>query len=241
MMKNNVTSIKKPIKPDPLLKGFYTVRDAARLLQIDSTQKVRGWLTGHSNSYSDAIIKRTYNPINNVHEVSFLDLMEMRFINHYRQKNIPLQTLRVAAKNARDELGTSHPFALSGIRFMSERKKIFLDTANELGDRKLLNLITKQFEIYQVIEQILEMGVKFDDATGAAKEWRPNENLAPDVYINPHYAFGQPVVGNKAVATSAIYQTYQAEEGNKEKVADWYGIDVTLVTQAVQFEVSLAT
>lgn len=237
---SKVTNIKDH-KSDPLLNGFYTVREAARLLRIDSPQKIRGWIAGHSNSHSGAIIQRTHTPINNIHEVSFLDLMEMRFINYYRQKNIPLQTLRVAAKNARDELKTTHPFALSSVRFMNERKKIFLDTASEVGDRKLLNLITKQFEIYQVLEQILEIGVKFDAQTGLAKEWHPDERLAPNVYINPHYAFGQPVVGEKAIATSAIYKTYQAEEGNKGKVADWYGIDPALVSEAVRFEASLAT
>ncbi|HBR68407.1 MAG TPA: hypothetical protein DEA55_03430 [Rhodospirillaceae bacterium] len=236
-MKNNVTKIKKA---DPLLSGFYTVRDASRLFKIDSQRKIRGWLDGHANSASPPVIERTHNQLGKINEISFLDLMEIRFINYYRQRDIPLQTLRVAAQAAREELKTTHPFALSGIRFMNERKKIFLETADELGDKKLLNLVTKQFQIYQVIEQILELGVEFDD-DGMAKQFFPNRELAPNVYLNPHFAFGQPVVGDGAVPTSAIFKTYQAEEGNIKKVSTWYDVPEAHIIEAIRFEASLAT
>lgn len=223
-----------------LTEGFYTVRDAARYLRIDSPQKIRGWLAGYQNSQSQPIILRTYQPQGRFQEISFLDLMEMRFIAHYRLTGISLQSLRKAAQTAREELKATHPFALSGVRFMNERKKIFLETASALEDKKLLDLITKQFTMYEAIEKSLEVGVDFNEQ-GLAQQWTPNANLAPDVFMNPSYAFGQPVVGEKAVSTKAIFNTYSAEDGNIERVADWYGISSSQVDQAVKFEASIAT
>ena len=57
---------------DPLLAGFFSVADAARLVGV-SPALVRGWLNGYSNSQSGPVIDRDFA---GTRTVSFLDLME---------------------------------------------------------------------------------------------------------------------------------------------------------------------
>ena len=120
------------INSDAVAGGFYTVREAARLLQMPSARTVHGWLAGHTHSGAGPIIKRQYEPIGDIHEVGFFDSMEIRFVNHFRQQKISLQSLRRAAANARKELQQEHPFAMSNVNFMADRKEIFLHTAKEI-------------------------------------------------------------------------------------------------------------
>jgi hypothetical protein len=61
---------------DPLLAGFFTLRDAARLLKMDNTQRIRAWLTGWGESKSGPVIDPDFDG----RVVSFLDLMEARFV-----------------------------------------------------------------------------------------------------------------------------------------------------------------
>jgi len=63
-------------RPDPLLKGFYTVSDAARLLGIENKQRIYAWVQGRANSA--AMIHRDFEPADSIQELSFWDLMEVR-------------------------------------------------------------------------------------------------------------------------------------------------------------------
>ncbi|HEV2037417.1 MAG TPA: hypothetical protein VGQ96_02335, partial [Candidatus Eremiobacteraceae bacterium] len=209
---------------DPVAGGFYTVREAARLLRVDSTQRIRGWVAGYKTNNAGPIIKRQYAPVKGIHEVGFLDLMEMRFIDHFRKQNISLQSLRRAAKNARKEMKQDHPFATSNVLFMTDRKEVFLHTAKQEGDHFLLNLMTNQIEIYEALEKVLAAGVEFDPHTGVAKRWIPISEC-PNVIVDPRVAFGRPVVEPKRVPTSVIFALWSAEDGNTEAVAKWFHVE----------------
>jgi hypothetical protein len=228
------------LNADPIAGGFYTVREAARLLQMDSAQRVRGWLTGYKTNRVGPIIKRQYTPLAGIQEVGFLDLMEIRFIEHFRRQNISLQSLRVAAKNARKELHQDHPFATSNVKFMTDRKEVFLQTAKATGDKFLLNLMTNQIEIYEAFEQLLAEGVSFDPKTGIANRWHPLQGDCPNVIVDPRIAFGQPVIAPGFVPTKALYALWKAESGNAKGVATWFHVDEAAVNESVKFEMRLA-
>lgn len=214
--------------------GFYTVSEAARLLGIDNSQRIVRWLMPTKGG-GEAIIHRAYEKVGSQHELSFLDLLEVRFVEHFRSQRISMQSLRVAAANARKELGVSHPFATSNVKFQSDRKQIFLETAKETGDRLFLNLMTNQLAIYEFIEQSLARDLEFD-VSGFARSWRPAPNSAPDVLVSPVYAFGQPVISDRRVPTTTLFQAWQAEGGNIDTVAKWHRVDQDSVRQAVEFE-----
>ncbi len=226
---------------DPIAGGYYTVREACRLLGINSTTKVVGWLQGHKTSASGPILQRNYIPIAGVQEVSFLDLLEVRFVEHFRRQGVSLQSLRKAADTLRDVIGQPHPFATSNVRFLTDRKDVFYETAETLKDRILLNLVSKQYEMYVVMEDILARGVAFDPTTGVAREWHPKPKEYPDIALNPLIAFGQPVVLRDRVPTSAIYNTWRAENGSYPAVCDWFDIKEAVAKEAVEFELGLSS
>jgi hypothetical protein len=226
---------------DPVAGGFLTVSEAARLLNIPQPQRITAWLQGHRKSDAGPIILRQYKPLGKVQELGFWDLLEVRFVDYFRGQEVSLQALRKAAATAREVLKQDHPFATSDVRFMTDRKAVFLKTATELKDEVLLNLVTRQHEMYAVIEQVLAKGISFDAATGLAREWRPRPNDFPDVALNPLFAYGRPVVLPKlgAVPTSAIYKLWKAEGGSYAAVVDWFEVEEKLARQAVEFELGL--
>ncbi|MEQ1887922.1 MAG: hypothetical protein ABL951_01935 [Alphaproteobacteria bacterium] len=224
---------------DPLLQGFYTVSEAARLLRIGQRQRIYGWLAGNENGSREPIIQRDYQPINSLHELSFWDLMEVRFIDHFQKQGVSLQTLRKAADAARREFNQRHPFALSKTKFMTDRKRVFLQTVEETGDKKTRDILGNQYEMYDVIEEILARGVTFDPKSHLAEVWYPLQGEYPKVFVDRRYAYGHPVVSESRVPTSALYRLWRAESGDTPRVAFWYKITSEEVREAVEFETKL--
>jgi uncharacterized protein (DUF433 family) len=214
--------------------GFYTVSEAVRLLGLDNAQSVVRWFQS-TPSGAEPVIHREYGKIGREHELSFLDLLEVRFVDHFRRQKISLQALRVAAKNAREALGVSHPFATSNVKFQTDRKQVFLETAKATGDRLFINLMTNQIEIYEFIEDFLARDLEFD-ITGLARAWKPAPNIAPDVIVSPAFAFGQPVISHRRVPTSTLFRAWKAEDGAIDVVSRWHRVTANDVKQAVEFE-----
>lgn len=224
---------------DPVAGGFYTVREAARLLGIAQPSKITGWLHGHKGRGRGPIIQRQYQPIEGAQELGFFDLLEVRFVEHFRKQGVSLQALRKAAETARGEWQQQHPFATSNTKYLTDRVEVFSKTARDLHDAALLNLVTKQYEMYVVLEEVLAKGVEFDPTSGLAREWKPRPAEFPDILLSPLVAYGQPAVMPWGVPTSAIYKTWRAENGSYAATSDWYEIDEKVAKQAVEFELGL--
>jgi len=224
---------------DALLGGFYTVKEAARLLRINNRRLITAWVEGHSHSDSGPIIDRDYSPVGQSHELSFWDLMEVKFIDHFRKQDVTMPTLRRVAAKAREELGHKHPFALSKVVFGTDRKKIFQTVVDETGDRRTRNVLGDQYEMYDVIEGLFAEGVAFDTATQMAEYWKPLPTECPNVVVDPRYAYGHPVVSDRHVPTAALYRLFRAEGGDTKRVADWFHVSPEAVTEAVEFETRL--
>ena len=219
---------------DPLLAGFYSFRDAARLLGVQNTNRIRGWLNGWPNSQSGPIVRRDFMDLPTV---SFLDLMEMRFIEYFRRHLVPLQTLRRAASQARKDWDVSHPFALSKSKYLTDRRKVFAQSAESENDRHTWDLATNQYEMWLLLENSVARGVEFNPATALAEFWRPRSGDFPNVVVNPRFAFGQPVVGKRAVPTATLFSLYKAENGKAGRIADWFKISQDEVLEAVKYEI----
>lgn len=226
-------------KQDPLLKGFYTVSDAARLLGIENKHRIYVWIQGHANK-SAPVIHRDFMPVDSVQELSFWDLMEVRFIEHFRKQKISLQLLRKIAAKARDDFKNEHPFALSKVIFMTDRKRIFTSVIEESGEQRIKDALGEQYEMYDIIEGILAKGLTFDPKTHLVGSWKPFPTEFPGVIIDPRFAYGHPVVGQRHVPTSALLRTWKAEGGDMPRVAEWFGLSRDDVEQAIQFESRLA-
>ena len=223
---------------DPLLAGFYTVREAARLLRIDNQHRIYRWVR-QDDGHLPSVVKRDHQPLAKFQELSFWDLIEVRFVEHFRRQKVSLQYLRKVAEKARLELRTQHPFALSNAEFLTDRKRIFEKVAEEDGDPRIWEILTGQYEMYATIEKVLAKGITFSPQTYLAEEWCPLETC-PHVVVNPQYDYGRPVIGDTHVPTAAVFRLWKAENGNVARVADWWGIDEDEVNEAVEFEVGMA-
>jgi uncharacterized protein (DUF433 family) len=220
---------------DPLLSGFFSIADAARLLQV-SQPSIRGWLNGYANSEAGPVIERDFAE---TRTVSFLDLMELRFIAFFRSQKVSMPTLRRAAERARQEWHAHHPLALSSSRYVTDRKSIFARSAEETGDQVTWDMATGQHEMWETIEQTIETGVVFDPSTYLAMSWHPRPDQFSNVIIDPRIAFGRPTVEGTGVPTSALFRQWKAE-GRKDPVAKWFQVPVEAVTTAVGYELVAA-
>jgi uncharacterized protein (DUF433 family) len=225
-------------QPDALAGGFYTVQEAARILRIPSVRRIRGWVAGYERG-GRPVLSVDHEPVAGRVALSFWDLIEVRFLEYFRAAGVPLQTLRKIAIRARKELGTSHPFAISNARFVSDRKHVFAVVAEEEHDTTTLNMATSQFEMYETIEQSLAKGVVFDPASGLAQQFQPLPEYT-NIYVHPRMAFGHPVIGSKGIPTAALLRMWKAEDGNTDRVARMFDTTPDAVMEAVAFERALA-
>jgi uncharacterized protein (DUF433 family) len=223
---------------DPLLAGFFTLRDSARLLQIDNVAKIRGWLDGWSNSDSKPVIERDFEG----GVVSFLDLIEIRFVNHFRRQGVTMQTIRRAIRELRREWGVRHPLALrNGAKYHTDRRKIFARAAESEGDERTWDIATHQYEMWMAMEEAVARYVAFDPATQLARSWRPLGLECPNVLVDPRFAFGQPVIGARPTPTAVLFKQWKAQGENSEFVSRWFDLQTAEVEEAVRFESSLPT
>lgn len=227
---------------NPLSRGFYTVHDAARLIEVGSAQRIRGWLAGYPRRQVGPLLVRDYEPIGNAQEMSFLDLMEVRFVEHFRDIGVKPQTLRRCIEVAREKFNEDKPLLKQGVLFIptDDRRKVIVEEvlkpmAKENKDRKLWNLVDRNYEFNDFIEGALARGLAFDPETEMASEWRPRAIDFPNVVIDPRIAYGQPAVPS-GIPTSVLFDAWRAEGEEIAPVADWFNVPVDQVQMAVGFE-----
>jgi hypothetical protein len=92
--------------------GVYTIPEAARLTRI-AAPRIRRWLRGHEHRIggelrrSPAMIEPTFGLIDGMVAISFLDLVEIRFINAFVEQGVTWAYLRKAHERAVEIVGHS--------------------------------------------------------------------------------------------------------------------------------------
>lgn len=228
---------------NPLASGFYTVSEAARLVRAGNTRRIYGWLRGYAGRDVGPLLSRDFQPVGESEEVSFLDLMEIRFVERFREHGVKTKSLRVAAATLREELKTSHPFAFKHVLIVADKvdvlvKEVMLESAKEADDFRLRSLLTKNYVMYETIRRSLLPGVTFDTATEMASTWLPLPEDFPRIKADPKIAYGHPALPS-GVPTEALYAAFKAENENVDAVAYWFDQTATDVIEAVQFEQTL--
>ncbi|CAA7613478.1 hypothetical protein [Magnetospirillum sp. UT-4] len=219
--------------------GLYSVPEASRLTRVPAT-KIRGWINGYSQratagGRSAPLIHRQVPTLEGKPALGFLDLLEVKFVNWLANYGVTWHSIRVAADRARGCLNHDHPFALA--RFHTDGKAIFLETQEETGDRKLMDLTKNNFAMYEVLEQSFREGIEFN-AQGVASIWHPSPQL-PHVVLDPERSFGRPIDAPSGVPTATLSEAYEAE-GSFERVAAWFEVSPETVRDAVAFELGLS-
>ncbi len=219
--------------------GLYSVAEAVRLTGIP-TASLRRWLMGYRyRSAGEAhalppLIESPLKPLEGSPALTFLDLLEVRFIAAFRQHGISLQAIRLAASRGKDLFQRNHPFATRA--FKTDGQTIFAEIADQAEDRVLLDLLKNQFAFRQVLEPYLYEGIEFSDQD-EPRLWRPIPKIRQAV-LDPQRQFGQPIVHEAGVPTVALARAYRAE-GSVERVARWFEVHPKSVRAAIRFEEEL--
>lgn len=221
-------------------QGFYTAAEAARLISLPSHQ-INRWLGGYTYAHGN---KKTKMPPlwvpdlpkgDNQIELSFRDLMELRFVKAFIDAGLSVKTVRNCIEYARECIKSERPF--SSRKFRTDGKTIFLESAKRSGDHDLLDLKNHQYAIKDAISQSFkDIEVNADIVV----KWWPYEGKKT-IVVDPTRCFGQPILDKYAIPTATLLSAVKAEGENYNLVSKYFDIPVPTIKEAVLFEKSMIT
>jgi len=216
--------------PSRIGVGLYSVSDAARLLRVPA-QRVRRWMDPQ-----EELIQRTFPPEEGI--ITFLELMELHFIQMFRQENVSLLTIRRAAKTAARKYEQPYPFTLH--RFDTDGQTIFATLSQSERRRRMVeDLEHGQFVFEKICRPFFrKLDYQQDDPEdNPIRFWPLNKNGR--VVLDPQRRFGRPIDAPTGVPTQALYLAVKARE-DQSTVATWFNVPSAAVAAAFKFEESLA-
>jgi len=220
-------------------KGVYTLAEAYRLTGVPSRRIVR-WTQGYDFDYrgslrhSPPIIASADNLVDDQPILDFLDLIEIRFLNAFREYGVGWKAIRIAGLRARELLQRTHPFSTR--KFKTDGRTILAEFVAETGDRVLLDLVKHQYKFRKVIDPYLYGGLDFNEYEEPSRWWPLGRNRR--IVIDPKRGFGAPIIARHGIATRVISQSYQSLQ-SYEAVAGWFETDTKSVYDAIEYESKL--
>ncbi len=218
--------------------GIYGVTEAARLTGVPAA-RIRRWICGYRYATTvgqhdgKPIVDRALPTIDSEVALSFLDLIEVKIANAFRNRKVSWKTIRAAAKNANELFKIDHPFA--NRRFKTDGRGIFTELRKSAGERSLVDITARQLVFRSIVDPHLS-DVEFDGEDRVTRWWPLG--TGGGVLLDPRRSFGQPIV-RAGVPTSAISRAFKAEK-SIDAVALWFEIDKRAVRDALEFEEKLA-
>jgi uncharacterized protein (DUF433 family) len=182
------------------------------------------WIRGYNYSTDDDTI-----------ELSFRDLIELRFVKLFRDVGLGLPTIRKCFKRAVEEVQDQRPFSTR--RFRTDGKTIFLEITHDVREGELLDLKRRQRAFHRILAPTLH-DLKFD--ADIVARWFPFGKSRKTVVVDPERAFGRPILMNGGVPTEIIVEAVDVE-GSAAKVAKLYEVPLAAVRDAISFEQQLSS
>lgn len=213
--------------------GIYTASQAGRLTNVASARVTR-WMRGYEYAGRDGR-RREVPPIlqwdatapDGTLQLTFRDLIEIRFVDAFLKFGVSWKELRLAAGHAAQLLQTTHPF--STVKFKTDGRRIFTRLQDAAGDAHLVQLRDNQLVFASVVEPAL-IGVEFDRES--AVRWRPLGERKR-VVIDPARSFGQPIGEKSGIRAEVL--AGQVAATSIRAAASWFGVDPAEVKDAVEF------
>ena len=217
-------------------KGIYSIQDASRLLKV-SPVNIRRWILGYSSQKGEGriqhppVLSHDFLPIDGNQALSFLDLLQIRFVAAFRDYGVSLQEIRLATERASEILQNRHPFAAK--KFYTDGRRIIAQITHDGRDPELITLTQRQYEIHDALLPYLHKGIEYD-TSDFAQRWWPlgKEHL---IVVDPHKNYGKPTIISSRVPTETVFSAFTSMQ-SIQKVATWFEISETEVTEAINFE-----
>ncbi|VIO74053.1 DUF433 domain-containing protein [Bradyrhizobium ivorense] len=233
-------------EPDARNRGSYSAVESLRLLNFTrsgapkehrlSRQTVTRWIRGYEHGeegYSEPLWTPDYANDDDQIELSFRDLIELRFVKAFRDLGIGLPTIRDCYRRAVEEVQDERPFSTQ--RFRTDGKTIFLDITEKDHDGRMIDLKRRQQVFRSIIEPSLR-DLEFDAST--VSRWYPLGIKHRLVVIDPKRSFGRPIV--QGGVPTEVLAAAVAVEGSVDAVARLYEVAKSEIRSALEFEQRLA-
>lgn len=219
-----------PLDDAILGKGVYTPREAARLVGTSPQQVVR-WTRG--SGPTEPLWNAHYQFLDDdVTEISFLDLIEVRVVTALRRANISLQAIRFAIDFAKRKYSIERPLASQS--FKTDGSEILMEAIE--NDGQFVSLSKKQpgQKVFrEIIFQSLN-DLEYEDELAA--RWRPRKYSK--IIIDPERHFGEPILDLYGVSSRLIYDEFNIFQ-DYHYLSNIYEIPINQLKVCVQFERSL--
>lgn len=236
--------------PAPVIgTGIYPIQVAAQLAQLDA-RTARRWAEGYTYARngerraSPGLMTLAMPRKDSARDLTFAELLTLRLVKAFRDVKLGLPLIRRVAERAAADYGLPMPFASR--RFRTDGRKVFIELQRNLPDddeqglpareRELIEVLTRQRNFTDVVEPSLFANVDWDG--DLASRWWPMGKWQ-SVVLDPAMRFGAPRIEGTGVPTSAVAAAVRAEGGGEavmKAVADWYGVPLEGVQDAMRFE-----
>lgn len=216
--------------------GLYTVPEASHITRI-STQHIRRWLWGYRYTVAgqkhrqEALWTPQLPIVDHVKALSFRDLIEVQFVQRFREEGLSLQFIRKTIDLATALLDKTYP--LSSVKFKTDGRRIMAEVVKDFDDERhyVFDLENGQYYLQFVLDYLYD-ALEYSNFDQLVRWWPLGRDHR--VVIDPKKSFGRPIVV-EGVPTAALSGSYKAE-GSIAAVAAWYEVSEESVTDALAFE-----
>jgi hypothetical protein len=212
----------------------YTIPEAAEFIARPSST-VRRWTIGNvrkhkGQQHRDEPLILIDGVAGEAIALSFLNLLELRFLAAYRQR-VPLQSIRRALDFAGSELGVERP--LLALEFKTHGKSLFLRFVAEGEDAYLMNASRRGQLAWPIaLDEFIE-SIDYEDHT--AHRWWPLGRTEP-IIVDTLFNGGRPSTALSGVRTNAIAVQREKEGLRVADIAHDVGATEDEVHAALRFE-----
>jgi uncharacterized protein (DUF433 family) len=211
-------------------REMYSETIAARLLRV-APSTLHWWLEGRLPRYRPVIRPEPSNS----RILTWAEFVEAGLLRSYRRDHeVPLRELRDFIDRLRDEFQVPYPLA-DRRPYVGPGRRLLID----LQDRSSLDpefclvaLVNGQTVLTAPGEEFFE---RVEWSGDLPASWRPHEDSASPVRINPLIRFGMPAVGG--ISTEAIAGELDGGASVAE-VAEDFGLDSAAVRWAHSYELA---
>lgn len=241
---------------DVLGRGVYGASEALRLINFRrqfevsarsiSRQTIARWLRGYDYTrggetrHSDPLWQPDYINEDETLELSFRDLIELRFVKTFKDHGLSLPTIRACFNRAVELVHDDRPFSTQ--KFRTDGKTIFLEITHDVSEGELIDLKRRQGVFHSVILPSLH-DLEFD--ADIVARWFPLGKDRRTIVVDPARAFGRPIVVDGGVPVEVLADAVEVESGinlaaKQQRVAKLYDVPLAAVRDSFSFHQRLA-